>query len=37
LMPVHNQLRGKNFWEIRVPKLHIHSVVMVEPGGARMV
>jgi hypothetical protein len=37
LMPVHNQLLGKNFWEIRVPKLHIHSVVMVEPGGARMV
>jgi hypothetical protein len=37
LMPVHNQLRGKSFWEIRVPKLHIHSVVMVEPGGARMV
>ncbi|MDR3718800.1 MAG: hypothetical protein P4K98_08355 [Bryobacteraceae bacterium] len=37
LMPVHNQLRGKNFWEIRVPKLHIHSVVMVEPGARRMV
>jgi hypothetical protein len=37
LTPVHNQLQGKNFWEIRILRLHIHSVVMVEPGSARMV
>ena len=37
LTPVHNQLKGKGFWEIRVPKLHIHSVVMVEPAAARML
>jgi hypothetical protein len=37
LTPVHNQLKGKEFWDIRVPKLHIHSVVMVEPAAARML
>lgn len=33
LTPVHNQLQGKDFWEIRVPKLHIHSIVMVSNAG----
>jgi hypothetical protein len=37
LTAVHNRLRGKGFWEIRVPKLHIHSVVIVEPATAPMV
>jgi hypothetical protein len=37
LTPVHNQLQGKGFWEIRVPNLHIYSVVMVEPAAARML
>jgi hypothetical protein len=37
LTPFHNQLQGKGFWEIRVPKLHIHSVVVVEPAAARML
>lgn len=37
LTAVHNQLQGKNFWDIRLPKLHIHSVVMVEPAAPRMV
>jgi hypothetical protein len=37
LAPVHNQLQGKGFWEIRVPNLHIYSVVMVEPAAARML
>lgn len=37
LTPFHNQWKGRGFWEIRVPKLHIHSVVIVEPATAPMV
>jgi hypothetical protein len=37
LAAVHIQSQGKGLWEIRVPKLHIHSVVMVEPAATHML
>jgi hypothetical protein len=34
LAPAHNRLQGKDFWELRIPKVHIHSIVVVSDAGA---
>ena len=37
LAAIPKPLQGKDFWEVQVPKLQIHSVVMVEPAAAPML